>query len=168
MRDARSRFTALVTSYSEDLYRFGYWLAGDRADADDLVQETLARAWRALAQLRDEGATKSWLFTTMRREHLRQLARRRIRTVPLDPDAVSDERRHFDDTTEAHALRHALAKLAPEYREPLVLQIVGGFSGKEIGGMLGLSVGAVNVRLCRARRQLREALSEPAPEDLRT
>jgi len=169
MRDARSRFTDLVTSYCDDLYRFGYWLSGDRAEADDLVQETLARAWRALGQLRDERATKSWLFTTLRREHLRHLARRRLRTVPLDPDSITDERRGFDDTAEALAVRRALANLAPEYREPLVLQIVGGFSGEEIGAMLGLTVGAVNVRLCRARRQLRGALSdEPASEDLRT
>src|SRR5262245_44880061 len=136
MRDARTRFNELVTSYAEDLYRFGYWLSGDHAEADDLVQDTLTRAWRALGQLRDERATKSWLFTTLRREHLRSRARKRLRTIPLDPDSIRDERRSFDDSTEAIALRRALAELAPEYREPLVLQIIGGFSGEEIGAML--------------------------------
>jgi RNA polymerase sigma-70 factor (ECF subfamily) len=171
MRSARGRFTELVTAYADDLYRFGYWLCGNRAEADDLVQDTLARAWRALDQLRDERAAKSWLFTTLRREHSRHCSRARLRTVALDPDSISDESRSFDDTAEAHALRRALANLAAEYREPLVLQIVGGFSGEEIGAMLGLTVGAVNVRLHRARRQLRAALADREPvqsEDLRT
>lgn len=159
MLDARTRFTSLVRAHSADLLRYAYWLCGNRTAAEDLVQETFMRAWHAFGQIRDENAAKSWLFTTLRREHARGYSRPKIHAVPLADVEIEDTNRNLDDSTEAHVLRVALAGLAQEYREPLVLQVVGGFKGEEIATMLGLSVGAVNVRLCRARQQLRAILS---------
>lgn len=158
MWDKQSRFTAMVNALSGELYRYAYWLSGSRAEAEDLVQETYERAWRSLGQLRDDGAAKGWLFTTLRREHARLYERQRPELSKVEIDDVADRRRDFDDSTEAHVLRVALGRLAAEYREPLVLQVVGGFNGEEIAGMLGLNVNTVNVRLFRARQRLREQL----------
>jgi RNA polymerase sigma-70 factor (ECF subfamily) len=158
MGEPERRFKAMVEAHAADLYRYACWLSGHRAEAEDLVQETLARAWRALDQLRAEGAAKSWLFTTLRREHARQFERVRPLRAEVVLDEIADPRRSFDDGAEAHALRLALAGLGAEYRDPLMLQVLGGFSGDEIATMLNLSVSAVNVRLHRARQRLRSTL----------
>ena len=64
MSDARtSQFEAMVNAYSKDLYRYGLWLTKDAQVAEDLVQETFLRAWKAMDQLKDPKAVKSWLFT---------------------------------------------------------------------------------------------------------
>jgi RNA polymerase sigma-70 factor (ECF subfamily) len=157
--DKQSRFTALVNALSGDLYRYAYWLCGQRAAAEDLVQETFARAWRSLDQLRDDAAAKGWLFTTLRREHARQFERVQPAFENTNIEDIADYRRDFDDRPEALALRLALARLPQEYREPLVLQVLGGFSGEEIAAMLGVTSNTVMVRLYRARQKLRQQLS---------
>lgn len=62
-RDKQSRFLHLVSAYSGWLYRCAYWLSGESAAAEDLVQETFLRAWRFLDSLKDENSAKSWLTT---------------------------------------------------------------------------------------------------------
>ena len=62
----QAKFTALVNAHAADLYRYAFWLCRDRHLADDLVQETFARAWRAFASLRDPDAAGRWLITTLR------------------------------------------------------------------------------------------------------
>ncbi len=71
MWDKKSRFTALVQATSSRLYRYAWWLCRDKHIAEDLVQETYARAWKSLGDLRDEKAALSWLMTTLRRENAR-------------------------------------------------------------------------------------------------
>ncbi len=160
MWDRQSRFTALVNALSGDLYRYAYWLSGQRTEAEDLVQETFARAWRSLDQLRNDAAAKAWLFTTLKREHARQFERAQPVFESADLDDIPDHRRDFDDRPEAQALRVALARLPREYREPLVLQVLGGFSGAEIAAMLGVTSNTVMVRLFRARQKLRQQLCD--------
>ncbi|MCK7500643.1 MAG: sigma-70 family RNA polymerase sigma factor [Comamonadaceae bacterium] len=67
--DRTVAFESMVRAYSRDLYRFAWWLCRDRAQAEDLVQETFARAWKAWHTLRDERAVKGWLFAILRNEH---------------------------------------------------------------------------------------------------
>ena len=160
MADKNARYEALVTAYSGDLYRYARWLCRNPAMAEDLVQETFLRAWKSLASLRDDGAAKSWLKTILRREHARQYERYRpdfADDYDLDsvPGASTDE-------AEVLNMRHALDMLAEDYREPLVLQVVGGYSCQEIADIMGLSAGAVMTRVFRARRQLRSLFEEAA------
>ena len=70
--------------------------------------------------------------------------------------------RGYDTSTEAFALRRALARLGAEYRDPLLLQVIGGFSCREIGAMLELKTNTVLTRLFRARKLLREQLDGDA------
>ncbi len=158
MWDKQTRFTVMVNALYSDLYRYAYWLCKDATQSEDLVQETFTRAWRSLDSLRDEKAAKSWLFTTLRREHARQYERIQPQLVDIDMETVAETRQDLDTSTEAFVLRKALADLSEEYRQPLVLQVLGGYSCKDIAKQLGLSRGAVMTRLFRARQMLREVL----------
>jgi len=148
-----------VHALSADLYRYAVWLCRNQSQAEDLVQETFLRAWRALDTLRDEKAAKGWLITILRREHARQYERYApSRDHDVDPDNLAAS--GADMTAETVTLRRAVANLAEEYREPLLLQNLGGYSCEEIAQFLGLSAGAVMTRLFRARQKLRAVLDE--------
>jgi RNA polymerase sigma-70 factor (ECF subfamily) len=155
MANAQTRFEALVNALGADLYRFAYWLCRDRTRAEDLVQETFLRAWRSLDQLREEKSAKGWLITILRREHARGYARYEPKWQEVEPDDVAmDGHPHV----EVLHLRQELAALPEEYREPLLLQVLGGFDCDEIAAMLNLSKSAVMTRLFRARQKMRASL----------
>ena len=148
-------FTALFQSMRPDLLRFAHWLSRDRALAEDIVQESLLRAWRSREALKDPSAARSWLLTIVRREHARLYERKRLELVSLDEAAEVRADGGAEDEDDLLTLRHALLRLPLDYREPLVLQVLGGFSTEEIARELSLSATAVLTRLFRARNKLR-------------
>jgi RNA polymerase sigma-70 factor (ECF subfamily) len=150
------RFNELAEAYSTDLYRYAMWLCGNDALAKDLVQETFLRAWRALQNLKDIGAAKSWLITILRREYARTFERKVPKFTDLEKVVIveSDELEP-DDRAEREILRSGILKLEPKYREPLLLQVVFGHSCAEISEQLGISKSAVMTQLFRAREKLR-------------
>jgi RNA polymerase sigma-70 factor (ECF subfamily) len=155
---AKLQFELIVRAHSADLYRFAYWLARDRGVAEDLVQECFTRAWKHFDQLQEGKAVKPWLFTILRNEHARLYAKPRLErnAAPLEAaEEVADTsfcmQTHLD-------VDRALRQLAVGYREPLLLQLVGGFSCAEIAVMLSLSEANVMTRVSRARRVLRKLL----------
>lgn len=153
----KAKFDALVGVLAPDLFRYAFWLSRDRELAQDLVQDTMLRAWRALDKLRDQGSIKHWLFTILRREHARHYERKRLETVDIDTPGLADENlavRAWD--SDVDDLRNAMMKLEDDYREPLVLQVMAGYSTKEIAEHMSLTQGAVLTRLFRARRQLQQ------------
>ncbi|MGE4070549.1 MAG: sigma-70 family RNA polymerase sigma factor [Lysobacterales bacterium] len=155
----RSEFDQLVRRLSPDLYRFAFWLCHDSAVAQDLVQETFLRAWRSLADLRDEKKAKAWLMTIVRREHARLFERK---VPPLDD--IADVVVEDQDSPSAHEMseiqemRDAIGRIDEKYREPLLLQLVGGFSCDEIADQLGITASAVMTQLFRARAKLKALL----------
>lgn len=159
MGNRQAQFEALVHAYSADLYRFAFWLCRNRALAEDLVQETFLRAWRALGDLQAEASAKAWLLTILRNEHAR-LHRRRRADAPTEDGELPAWVATPDAQPQSAMLRQALHRLPEEYREPLLLQVIGGFSAAEIGRMLGASAPAVLTRLFRARQKLRAALRD--------
>ena len=80
----RARFQALCQSLRPDLLRFAFWLSRGRALAEDVVQESMLRAWKAQDSLLDEGATKPWLLTIIRREYARTFERKRFPTMSVE------------------------------------------------------------------------------------
>lgn len=161
----QKRFEQLVAAYVDDLYRFGVWLTRDAAVAQDLVQETLLRAWRSLDSLREAKAVKSWLFTTLRRENARRFERKQLPLVDIDDhQPAAGAEREPDSELFDDELRAAIAALPDKYREPLVLQALFGCSIAEIAEQLGLSESATMTRVFRARKQLKQRLAEtPVP-----
>ncbi len=150
-------FDAAVRSHAGDLYRYAYWLARDRQQAEDIVQEALLRGWRAFPRLRDPSALKSWLFSIVRNEFLRLVAKNGPAMQSLDDPGmeVSDERAGLFGLE----MRDALMALPVAYAEPLALQVLGGFSCAEIATFCDTTEGAVMTRLTRARQALRRLIA---------
>lgn len=156
------RFEALVGALLPDLYRYAYWLCRNRALAEDVVQETLLRAWRSLDSLRDEKAAKGWLITILRRELARSYERKQPEFVAIDEAALPAEPGDAGErAVDSAVLRQAMAELEPEFREPIVLQVMMGFSVEEIAGVMELNPATVLTRLFRARKKLSAALDRP-------
>ena len=161
-----ARFEQLVKAYSGWLYRYAYWLAGDRQTAEDLVQETFLRAFRFFDSLKDEKAAKSWLTTILRRENARRFERKRIEMADVELDTIPSEFVDFDARPETLALRHALRMLPDKYREPLVLQVLQGFSLEDIAQLTSLPRNTVATRLHRARQKLKKLLTDDLKDAL--
>ena len=161
MSSKQRQFEALVRSLSGDLFRYGYWLSGDEALAHDLVQETFLRAWRALDDLRDTAAAKAWLITILRREHARLYERKLPQFSDVDELDIADEHEaHTPEFAgEENVIRKAMRGLDAKYREPLLLQVLGGFSCEEIARELNITPAAVMTQVFRARQKLKVLLS---------
>ncbi len=161
-----SAFTRLLETLRPDLVRFAFWLARDRAVAEDVVQETLIRAWKSRDELKDSAAARPWLLTIVRREHARLYERKRLPTVDVDQvEALGDPALASDGDAGLEDLRRAIMQLPDEYREPLVLQVLGGLSTSEIAAELKLTQAAVLTRLFRARNRLRTIYGLTPAED---
>ena len=157
----RRRYDELVGRFSPDLFRYAFWLSRDRQLAEDVVQDTLLRAWKSLDQLREDSLAKHWLFTIVRREHARFYERKRLETVDIDTPGLHDENLTCGGWNhDVEAVRDAMSELPDEYREPLVLQVSMGYSIKEIASLMELGEGAVLTRLFRARKKLHALLQE--------
>jgi RNA polymerase sigma-70 factor (ECF subfamily) len=157
-QDRESRFNSLISVYMDDLYRYAYWLTHDRAVADDLVQETMVRAWKSMDRLQNPKAVKGWLITILRRENARRFERYQPKQSAIPTEELAAKKAEYDTSTEAFALRRALERLPEDYREPLLLQVIHGYSQKEIAAQLGLSSAGAGTRLFRARQKLRKML----------
>lgn len=151
------RFETLLLPVLPALRRHANYLCHHRGSPDDLVQETLLRAWRALDSLREDAAAHSWFMTILRNEFMRQWTKLR-RTVNIEALEVADIRTiHGDAYAELRDIYRALGKLAPKYAQPLVMQ-TRGCNTREIARSLGLTQRTVLTRLFRARNKLRYLL----------
>lgn len=153
-------FDSLAKQYWRDLYNYAYRLSGNRHTAEDLVQESLTRAWRSIDKLQNHKAAKGWLYTIVRRENARRFERYQPPQSDIPTEEIGAKRKTYDTSTEAFVLRRAIRILPAEYREPLVLQVIHGYSQQEIADRLGLTSAGVGTRLFRARQKLRAALGE--------
>ncbi len=163
MNNNQRKFDALLGHLYDDLYRFAYWLGKDEHMAKDLVQETYLRAWRSINSLKDEKAAKSWVFTILRREFARQFEKKRPVTQSIDDleyDIEDVKHRTPDQVMDIKITQNAMMQLEPKYAEPLLLQIIGGFSCDEIAEQLNVSHSAVMTQLFRARKQLKTKLEK--------
>lgn len=157
---AQREFEQVVRAWSAELYRFAYWLSRDRFLADELVQETFARAWRAWDQLQDPANPKPWLISILRNEHARLYERKQFDYADEAPEELSLPA--LDDHASQYEMENLIGSLPLPLREPFLLQMLGGYSCAEIAAELKTSEGAIMVRLTRARKALQEALHAPA------
>ena len=145
------------------LRRYARALAGERNAADDLVQDTLERAWSKLHLYRRGTDLRAWLFTVMHNVYVNQ--RRAARpSVALDeemPELAQPARE--TDTLVLRDLDAAIRRLPPEQREVLLLVALEEMSYDEAADTLGVPIGTVMSRLSRAREKLRAMLSGLPP-----
>jgi RNA polymerase sigma-70 factor (ECF subfamily) len=155
----RDEFAELALGYLDEIAAFARRLASNGADADDLVQITFERAFRAWSTLRDRGACRTWLFRIARNAYFNQ--RRAEATKPelhlVDVDDVRDIPAVPADTVErldAQVLERALAKLSDDQREALLLSDLWGFTYAEISEIVDVAIGTVRSRIARARARV--------------
>lgn len=158
--ERRQRFERLVAVLYAGLYRYAAWLSRDPGIAEVVLQESLLRAWRSLDSLRDDGAAKQWLLTIVRRENARYFERKNLNMVDID-ELSAAQTAMIAETGEPDVddVREAIYGLEIEYREPLVLQVLMGYSTREIADLIGIRQGTVLTRLHRARLKLKEIIS---------
>ena len=158
--ERRKRFDELVGVFHSDMYRYAAWLSRDKQVAEDVVQEALLRAWKSLEALREDASAKHWLLTIVRRENARYFERKRLETVDIDNLTAAQSALLATAPDEGlDDMRQAIYELDDDYREPLVLQVLMGFSTNEIAAQMGLRQGAVLTRLHRARAKLKERMA---------
>jgi RNA polymerase sigma-70 factor (ECF subfamily) len=151
------------------LRRYARVLTGDAARADDLVQDTLARAWEKRRLWRAGSDLRAWLFTIMHNVHVNQLAlaRRESTNVSLDADPGGPAwqlsvRASQLERVELLELVQQIGRLPTDQREVLVLAAVEELRYEEIAGILSVPIGTVMSRLSRARDRLRRLVAEPS------
>jgi RNA polymerase sigma-70 factor, ECF subfamily len=155
---AKHSFQTLCMKLRPDLLRLALWLTRNQALADDVVQESLLRAWISRHSLLNKQAAKAWLCKIVRNEYARTFERKRFALVNVDSlVATDDPSLASEDDQDINDIREALRGLAEQYRRPLEMQVLLGYSVVEIAAQLHLSKTAVLTRLFRARNQLRLA-----------
>ena len=172
-REGKGHADGISIQNIDGLYSYALVLTRNRAEAEDLVQETYLRALQALGRLRPDSNLKAWLFTILRNIWFNQL--RKWRTAPemveLDSDG-SGPNQAADNAKDPHAtyvsnieqeqVRAAIQRLSVEFREIILLREYEELSYQEIAKVLECPVGTVMSRLARARSRLRDLLS-PTP-----
>ena len=162
---------ALLENSRAQLYRVAYSWCHNSALADDIVQETLIKAYRKSDQLRDPRAARSWLFSILSNCYNDHYRRNR-ETEDIDNVIVIDENSPETETRQLQIVdkvRKAVATLSEGQRQVVTLVDLEGFSYVEVATILDIPIGTVMSRLCRARKTLKEMLiseyGEPTEKD---
>jgi RNA polymerase sigma-70 factor (ECF subfamily) len=178
-RGDRAAIDELLARYEPSIYRFGLRMCGNEEAAREVLQETLLAAFRYLPGFRGDAALSTWLFQIARSFCIKARRGQHPTRSLDDPDALAlvdpepppDARVHAREIGEL--MSRAIATLAPEQREVLILRDVEGLSAEQAAGVIGIEVGALKSRLHRARMALRTELAgafgneqraEPCPE----
>ncbi len=148
----------LVDRFGPYLYRLAATLVGNAADAEDLLQETLAGAFRRLRSFRRQSSVKTWLTSILIRQVASHFRRKSLRAAlgwRVPPQTATPAANPSDVRMDVQS---AVLALRPEFREVIVLREMHGLSYDEISQALGIPRGTVESRLFRARRELQESL----------
>jgi RNA polymerase sigma-70 factor (ECF subfamily) len=148
-------------------YNLARWLTGNENDARDMVQEASLRAFKFFSGFRG-GDARAWLLKIVRNTVYTWLQRRRnSEQVFEDEDRIEmledvsvNPTQLFERNATIELVRAAVAQLAPEFREAIVLREMEGFSYKEIADIAGVRIGTVMSRLARGRRELHRILTK--------
>jgi RNA polymerase sigma factor (sigma-70 family) len=171
----KTRFANVVMPYLADAYSLARWITGDRADAEDVVQEASLRAYRALGDFAGTNA-RAWVLTIVRRTAFTWIAKNRRGGLVAVDDLEAIERDQslpgksgaganpatpetaLIEKADAARLEAAIAALPLPFRETLVLRDVQGLDYREIAAVTGVPIGTVMSRLARGRRRLMEMI----------
>lgn len=177
--DDQARFASVVLPHLGDAYALARWLTGDRADAEDVVQEACLRAFRGIGGFAGVNA-RAWVLTIVRHAAYTWLGKNRSASLVMvdDLEAVEQKRSSagaaFEQApptpeaeliakADARRLEAAIAELPVPFRETLVLRDVQGLDYREISEVTKVPIGTVMSRLARARRRLIERIGTDKP-----
>lgn len=169
---AAPSFDSEALPHLDTLYRVALRLTGEPAAADDLVQETMLRAWRNWNSFRAGSNARAWMVTILRNEFINGWRREKRRPAGVDIEAVPEigdagnpdpEGRFFSSLMD-HEVTEALDALPDDFRDVVVLSDLEELPYAEVSEVLGIPVGTVKSRLFRARRILQDRLRRYAVE----
>jgi RNA polymerase sigma-70 factor (ECF subfamily) len=161
-------FSELYEQFETMVYNLAFRMTGNRADAEDIAQETFIRAYRHLRKFKGKSSLKTWMFrialncaNTRLRRRGRRLAHRVDDSEP-ELEKAADESRTPEERAVAAdlsaAVRAGLEQLPPHYREAVLLRDFQGMNYAEIAEVLRVRIGTVRSRIARGREQLRQLL----------
>jgi RNA polymerase sigma-70 factor, ECF subfamily len=171
------RFTEVFLPHLVDAFRLARWLAGNRADAEDIVQEASMRAFKNIRGF-SGGDPRAWVLTIVRNTSYSWLAKNRPKALVHSEDLDQRARERIERATidepqtpetaliaklEAQQVRNAMASLPVSFREVLVLREIHDLDYRTIAEVAALPIGTVMSRLARARRLLTAAITAGAP-----
>jgi RNA polymerase sigma factor (sigma-70 family) len=177
--DDQARFASVVLPHLADAYALARWLTGDRADAEDVVQEACLRAFRGIGGFAGVNA-RAWVLTIVRHAAYTWLGKNRSASLVMVDDLEALEQKQsspgaaFEQApqtpeaeliakADARRLEAAIAELPVPFRETLVLRDVQGLDYREISEVTKVPIGTVMSRLARARRRLIERIGTDKP-----
>jgi RNA polymerase sigma factor (sigma-70 family) len=169
--DMSSRFEQLALPVLNSAYNFAYWLAQDRENAEDLVQETYLKAFRGFRSFQPGTNFRAWMFKILRNTFLNTCSdAKRANTIPLDSEEVLSQLPVDSSSAESmlvervgsDRIRRAIEELPIIFREVILLRDVEDASYREISQILSIPIGTVMSRLARARKAVRELLAGAA------
>lgn len=170
LHDQRQHFEREVWPHLRGAYNLARWLLGNRHDAEDVVQESLLKAFRAVDRIRG-GDARAWLLTIVRNTALNYRQRHKPTAevrwdekLPEPADQTAGPETHLLQEERRVRVRSAIERLPIEFREALVLREIEGLPYKEIAWVLKVPIGTVMSRLSRARNLL---MQELLPEEER-
>ncbi|MFA6903088.1 MAG: RNA polymerase sigma factor [Gallionellaceae bacterium] len=157
--------SAVITEQIPRLRRYARALTGDRSRADDLVQDTLERAWGKLHLWRRGSDMRAWMFSIMHNTFINHIRKKQLDAVSMDDEALEiPTRATQEDALQMRDLTSAIDKLPYEYREVILLIGLEQMSYEEAAQVLGIPLGTVMSRLSRGRERLRNIMAgESAP-----
>ena len=157
-----ARFEAAVLPHLDAAYTLARYLTRNAHDAEDVVQDACLRALKYFDSFRGEEGTsaRAWLLAIVRNTAYTWRRRRGVDALATEFDETQHSQVEVYDAPDRELLARALDRLAPEFREVIVLREIEGLSYKEISDVAGVPVGTVMSRLSRARAHLQEALRE--------
>lgn len=169
--DSHEEFENLALPLLDALYNFARWLSHDPAEAEDLVQETFAKALRGFSSFAPGTDFRAWMFRILRNTFLTSRTGLQAKlTVPLDPEeeAAAGVTWETPETLAVasatrEALQDALSELPIVYREVVLLCDVEEMKYAEIAEVLSVPIGTVMSRLARGRKLLRQMLAGERP-----
>ena len=175
-RKARDTFEADVLPQVDRLYGFAVYLSGDRREAEDLVQDTLVKAYRSFDRFEPGTNLRAWLYTILANTYKNRLRRRDQHWASLDDlspageaetawsEGSVDPESVTDDADLQERVRGAIDKLSPDFRAVVLLADLEGYAYREIADILGVPIGTVMSRLHRGRQALKRHLAVLAAE----
>ena len=168
LRPDPAMFEGLAMPLFDSLYNFAHWLTQSREDAEDLVQETFAKALKGFGSFQPGTNFRAWIFRILRNTFLTSRSGLAATAIKLPLNEEEDElvltpssrtpESLLLQRLEAESLQDAIAALPVSYREVLLLADVEEMSYQEIADMAGIPIGTVMSRLSRARKAVRETL----------
>ncbi len=162
-----AEFARLFEEYSAPIHNYVLRMVGDHDRAADITQDTFIKAYRKLDTVTEATSTRSWLYRIATNTAIDEMRRRRFVTTMGDDAPAFANRPDLGPGPEAQVMastldervQRALMTLRPNHRQCLLLSDLEDMSAQQIGEVMGLSYAAVRTLLCRARGEMRRALS---------